>query len=90
MPRREYLALFGSLVLVALEVLVRVITLGLRESSVTSALVASNDSRSSTRYSLLLQHLQESVQWSVLGQVETGSVGTQVEVQPHRHLLRLY
>ena len=30
--RREYLALFGSLILVALEVFIRIITLGLRTS----------------------------------------------------------
>lgn len=30
--RREYLALFGSLILIALESIIRVVTLGLRES----------------------------------------------------------
>ena len=42
-PRREYIALAGSLILIFLEGLIRVITLGLRKASTDSSLVRLSD-----------------------------------------------
>lgn len=62
--RREYIALVGSLVLIFLEGIIRVITLGLRR---TFPLLHSIQSKmltpfSTTDHSLLLQSIQESLQ----------------------------
>lgn len=58
--RREYLALFGSLILVALEGFIRIITLGLRILS-TPPHKACLTRNSATCNTLLLQRLQRSV-----------------------------
>ena len=59
--RREYLALFGSLILIALESLIRIVTLGLRESVFEPTFAASLTLFSVPDHKILLREIQNIV-----------------------------
>jgi hypothetical protein len=72
-PRREYVALIGSFILILLEGLIRAITLLLRECSLhVQAMVANY--YSATYHPLLLQQLQTSIQWPLFQDKPPGAV----------------
>ena len=80
--RREYLALFGSLVLIFLEAFVRVITLGLR-MVVNPILYVSLMNRSATHHPFLLQPLEKCLQCPIFKSRK--AVSSQEEVYQHFH-----
>lgn len=86
--RREYLALFGSLVLIFLEAFVRIITLGLR-MVVNPILHINLTNRSATHHPLLLQPLQKCFQFPIFKPRKAVSSEEEVYQRFHSQCSRL-
>lgn len=77
--RREYIALVGSLILIFLEGLIRIITLGLRKTPCDLPPKLSLIPFSAANYPILLQQVQEPLQFAIINTRQAVTIEAEID-----------